>query len=163
MVVSGYFYNPNIHPFREFKKRLSTLRDFALEQNFALETVSDYGLTEYLQKVVFNEKKRCTICYEMRLEKTAQHAIVSGADAFSTTLLYSKFQNHEAIIRTGERMAEKYNIDFFYDDFRIGWQDGIDMAIDMNLYRQPYCGCIYSEQERYDKKLQKRLREEKAP
>lgn len=158
--VSGYFYNPNIHPYREFRKRLASLRVFAEEKEFQLEVESEYGLTEYLRKVVFHEKERCMICYAMRLEKTAQQAAKSGADAFSSTLLYSRYQKHEVIVKTGREMAEKYGVAFYYDDFRTGWQEGIDRAIAMDLYRQPYCGCIYSEQERYDKKLQKRLRRE---
>lgn len=159
--VSGYFYNPNIHPYREFKKRLATLRDFALREDLVLEIDNEYGLTEYLRQVVFHEKERCTICYRMRLEKTAIQALKSGADAFSTTLLYSRYQDHAAIKETGKEMAEKYGIEFYYDDFRVGWQEGIDRAVAMDLYRQPYCGCIYSEQERYDKKLQKELRKER--
>jgi epoxyqueuosine reductase len=159
--VSGYFHNPNIHPYREFRKRLASLRDFAKEENFPVEMDTEYGLTEYLRKVVFHEKERCMICYAMRLEKTAQQAIKSGADAFSSTLLYSRYQNHTAIAKIGREMAEKYGVEFYYDDFRSGWQNGIDRAIAMDLYRQPYCGCIYSEQERYDKKLQKRLRNER--
>ncbi|MBL4902136.1 MAG: epoxyqueuosine reductase QueH [Desulfocapsa sp.] len=159
--VSGYFYNPNIHPYREFRKRLATLREFAAVQDFPLEIVSEYGLTEYLRKVVFHEKLRCMICYDMRLEKTALQALKSGADAFSSTLLYSKYQNHETITKIGKQVADKYGVEFYYDDFREGWQEGIDKAIEMDLYRQPYCGCIYSEQERYDKKLQKKLRNER--
>ena len=158
--VSGYFYNPNIHPYREFRKRLASLRVFAEEKKFPLEVESEYGLTEYLRRVVFHENERCMICYAMRLEKTAQQAVKSGADAFSSTLLYSRYQKHAAIVKIGKNMAEKYGIGFHYEDFRTGWQEGIDRAIAMDLYRQPYCGCIYSEQERYDKKLQKRLRRE---
>ncbi len=157
--VSGYFYNPNIHPYREFRKRMVTLRDFATKQNFPLIVESEYGLTEYLHKVVFSEKQRCMICYEMRLEKTAQKAVLSGSDAFSSTLLYSRYQNHEAITRMGRKIAEKYGVQFYYEDFRDGWQEGIDRAISMDLYRQAYCGCIYSEQERYDKKLKKKLKQ----
>lgn len=160
--VSGYFYNPNIHPYREFKKRLTTLQDFAKSQDFPLIIESEYGLTEYLRKVVFKEKKRCAICYDMRLEKTAIQAAKSGADAFTSTLLYSRYQNHEAITQIGKKMAGKYGVKFYYEDFRKGWQEGIDKAIEMDLYRQPYCGCIYSEQERYDKKLQKKLRKERS-
>jgi len=158
--VSGYFYNPNIHPYREFKKRLTTLKEFAAKIDFDLTTEDDYGLTEYLRKVVFHEKQRCSICYDMRLEKTAEHAAKIGADAFSSTLLYSRYQKHENIIATCNKMAEKYGVEFYYDDFRQGWQEGIDKAIEMDLYRQPYCGCIYSEQERYDNRLKKKLRKE---
>jgi epoxyqueuosine reductase len=159
--VSGFFYNPNIHPFREFKKRLDTLKEFSKQADFNLLTVNDYGLTDYLRKVVFNEKQRCSICYDMRLEKTAKQAVKSGADAFSSTLLYSRYQNHEKIVSMGKDIAEKYGIAFYYEDFRQGWQEGIDKAIEMDLYRQPYCGCIYSEQERYDNRLKKKLRKER--
>ena len=159
--VSGYFYNPNIHPYREFKKRLDTLKEFAEKTNFALHIENEYGLTEYLRKVVFNEKKRCSTCYDMRLEKTAKHAAKMGADAFSSTLLYSRYQNHEAIVSIATKMAEKYGIEFYYDDFREGWQEGIDKAIEMDLYRQSYCGCIYSEQERYDNRLKKKMKKER--
>jgi predicted adenine nucleotide alpha hydrolase (AANH) superfamily ATPase len=79
-----------------------------------------------------------------------------GADAFSTTLLYSRYQNQKLIRSQAEKLAKQYGIPFYYQDFRKGWQQGIDMAKEMDLYRQPYCGCIYSEQERYDKKFRKK-------
>ncbi len=161
MDVRGYFYNPNIHPYREFRKRLATLREYSKAMDFELDVEEEYGLTEYMRKVVFNEKRRCAICYDMRLEKTAAMAVKTGADAFSTTLLYSRYQNHRAITEICEKMAAKYGIEFYYDDFRKGWQEGIERAVAMDLYRQPYCGCIYSEQERYDKKLQKKMRQAK--
>jgi len=156
--VSAYFYNPNIHPYREFKKRLHTLVEFAERNSLPLVVEREYGLTEYLRKVVFHENERCPICYDMRLKKTAQQAAGTGADAFSSTLLYSRYQNHALITQIGKQLAKKYGIEFYYEDFREGWQEGIDKALEMDLYRQSYCGCIYSEQERYDKKLQKKLR-----
>ena len=97
----------------------------------------------------------------MRLEKTAQLAREQGADAFTSTLLYSRYQNHQLLIRKCSALAKKYGVDFFYQDFREGWQQGIDGSIRMSLYRQPYCGCIYSEQERYDKKLKKKLKRDR--
>jgi predicted adenine nucleotide alpha hydrolase (AANH) superfamily ATPase len=157
--VSGYFYNPNIHPYREFKRRIAALVEFAEIKDFPVTIDRNYGLTEYMRKVVFNEDKRCSICYDMRLEQTAEQAAEQGADAFSSTLLYSKYQNHELLIKKCEALARRYGIDFFYEDFREGWQQGIDGSIAMDLYRQPYCGCIYSEQERYDKKLRKKMRQ----
>jgi predicted adenine nucleotide alpha hydrolase (AANH) superfamily ATPase len=156
IAVHGYFYNPNIHPYREFSRRIQGVRELAETIGVEVEIDSNYGLTEYLQKVVFHEQERCLICYAMRLEAIAQKASEKKYDAFSTTLLYSKYQNHVAIIKTGETLARKYQIGFHYQDFRTGWQQGIDQAISMNLYRQPYCGCIYSEQERYDKALRKK-------
>ncbi|NOQ45756.1 MAG: hypothetical protein GQ559_03660 [Desulfobulbaceae bacterium] len=159
--VDGYFYNPNIHPYREFKRRIAALVQLADLKNFKVEIDRNYGLTEYLRQVVFSEKKRCSICYAMRLEPTAKKAAEQGADAFTSTLLFSKYQNHSLLIEQCEALAEKYSINFYYQDFREGWQQGIDDSITMDLYRQPYCGCIYSEQERYDKKMRKKMRQQK--
>ncbi len=156
--VTGFFFNPNIHPYREFRKRLTTFELYSSEVKLPVIINYNYGFTEYIRKVVFNEKSRCTICYEMRLQETARKAVKLGADTFSTTLLYSRHQNHKTIAKIGKNIATKHGIDFYYEDFREGWQEGIDQAIAMGLYRQPYCGCIYSEQERYDKRLQKQMR-----
>lgn len=154
--VTVYFNNPNIHPYKEFKRRLNTLKDFAKAENLPLIAIDKYGLTEFLQQVVFKESARCPICYEMRLEKTAEYASENSFEAFSTTLLYSRYQNHQLIKRCCEKLAAKYSLSFVYEDFRIGWQQGIDQSIEKEMYRQPYCGCIYSEQERYDKSLRKK-------
>ena len=156
LTVRGYFHNPNIHPFREFRKRLQAARTVAEQRDLAVDYDPEYGLQDYMRKVVFHEQQRCELCYEMRLAATARHAIKIGAEAFSTTLLYSRYQKHELIRRIGEQIAARLNIPFYYRDFREGWQAGIDMAIAMDLYRQSYCGCIYSEQERYDKKMRRR-------
>jgi hypothetical protein len=111
---------------------------------------------------VFHEEERCTLCYAMRLQATVEHAVAVRADAFTTTLLYSRYQNHENIRRQAEELSRLHKVPFYYQDFRDGWQQGIEMAKEMELYRQPYCGCIYSEQARYDKRLRKenRLRTE---
>ncbi|MFH2122158.1 MAG: epoxyqueuosine reductase QueH [Pseudomonadota bacterium] len=153
--VHGYFYNPNIHPYREFIKRTQSVQQFAEKSQLRVEIETRYGLTDYLRKVVFHEQQRCPLCYAMRLETVAQKAKERGDDAFSTTLLYSKYQNHENIRTIGEKLAIQYGIDFYYEDFRDGWKEGIEQAIAMDLYRQAYCGCIYSEQERYDKAFKK--------
>jgi hypothetical protein len=155
--VRGYFHNPNIHPYREFRRRIDTLEEMAAREDFSVRIDRKYGLTQYLRRVVFNEENRCSFCYDMRLEQAARRAAEEGADAVTTTLLYSRYQNHELLRERGEKLARAYGIAFFYEDFRLGWQEGIDRALEMGLYRQPYCGCIYSEQERYDKKLRKQL------
>ena len=154
--MTAYYHNPNIHPFKEFKRRLDTLKEFSAAEKFPLIADENYGLTEFLQQVVFKEKVRCPICYEMRLEKTALYAAENGFDGFTTTLLYSRYQNHEIIKKQCTDFADKYSLSFIYDDFRTGWQQGIDQSIEKDMYRQPYCGCIYSEQERYDKSLRKK-------
>lgn len=149
--VRGLFYNPNIHPYREFKRRIDGLASVAEKKGFHVDIDSEYGLIKYLRKVVHNEKERCGICYDMRLEKTAQTAVKQEVNAFSTTLLYSKYQDHEMLKLKCEELADKYRINFLYRDFRKGWQEGIAESVELDIYRQPYCGCIYSEQERYDK------------
>ncbi|WP_028585782.1 epoxyqueuosine reductase QueH [Desulfogranum mediterraneum] len=152
---TAYFFNPNIHPFREFKKRIAALRQFGEMVDLELEIDTNYGLTDFLRQVVFKESKRCPLCYRMRLEQTARRAAELGMEAFTTTLLYSRYQQHQLIRTQGEQLAERYGLRFHYEDYRPGWQEGIDQSLAMELYRQPYCGCIYSEQERYDKKYRR--------
>jgi predicted adenine nucleotide alpha hydrolase (AANH) superfamily ATPase len=154
--VQGFFYNPNIHPYQEFRKRLEAVEQLAAKMDLPLECNREYGLREYLRQVVFNEESRCGLCYDMRLRAVVEQAMKMGADAFSTTLLYSRYQNHELIRHKAEKLALQHKIPFFYHDFRAGWQQGIDMSREMGLYRQSYCGCIYSEQERYDKRFRKK-------
>jgi predicted adenine nucleotide alpha hydrolase (AANH) superfamily ATPase len=154
--VHGFFYNPNIHPYREFRKRLEAVEQLASKVNLPVEYHREYGLRDYLRKVVFNEDSRCGHCYDMRLQAVVAQAKKIRADAFSTTLLYSRYQNHELIRDKAEQLAEQHKIPFYYHDFRAGWQQGIDMSREMGLYRQSYCGCIYSEQERYDKRFRQK-------
>ena len=154
--VTAYFNNPNIHPYKEFKRRLNTLKEYAITEKLPLISDDNYGLTEFLQQVVFKEKVRCPICYEMRLEKTALFAAENNFDGFTTTLLYSRYQNHDLIADRCTKLAEQFSLKFIYEDYRVGWQEGIDLSIEKDMYRQPYCGCIYSEQERYDKSLRKK-------
>lgn len=156
--ISVFFFNPNIHPFKEFSRRKETLLSFCNDNNIPVIGEQEYGLREYLRKVVGNEDNKCTYCYSWRMEETARMASTTGFDAFTTTLLYSKYQDHDQLKKFGYSLAEKYNITFVYDDFRIGWQEGIDESIQLEMYRQPYCGCIYSEQERYDKKFKRNKR-----
>jgi len=153
--VRGLFFNPNIHPFREFRRRLETMESVADAFALPVDFERRYGLKEYLRQVVFHEKERCGLCYAMRLAATVERAMAVRADAFTTTLLYSRYQNHEKIRAQAEELSRLHKIPFYYRDFREGWQQGIDMAKERELYRQPYCGCIYSEQERYDKRLGK--------
>lgn len=147
--VTGFFYNNNIHPYLEFKKRLDTVKEYADQVELDVIYNEEYMLREFLESVARNPEKRCDFCYHSRLEKTAQHAAENGYDAFSTSLLYSRYQRHERIREFGENLADKYDLKFHYEDYRIGWQDGIKASKNMGLYRQQYCGCIYSEMDRY--------------
>lgn len=148
--VAGFFYNHNIHPYLEFKRRLDTLRNYAARVELPLTLHEEYRLEEFLTEVAPQPPLRCDYCYRSRLEKTARAAAEGGYDAFSTSLLYSRYQQHEKIHAYGQSLAEQYGIAFFYRDFRSGWREGIETSKEMGLYRQQYCGCIYSEKERYD-------------
>jgi epoxyqueuosine reductase len=154
--VTGHFFNPNIHPFKEFRTRLTTLQNYANDIKLPLIVDAKYGLTDFIRQVAFHEAERCDICYLMRLEKTVALAKQMGFDAFSTTLLYSKYQRHPYLISLCNSLAQKHDILFYYQDFREGWTFGVDASKELEMYRQAYCGCIYSEQERYDKSLRKK-------
>ena len=99
--------------------------------------------------MAFREEKRCLYCYHDRLLATAQVAKRGNFSHFTTTLLYSKHQKHEIIREMGESLGRKYGVKFFYQDFREGWKEGIQCSLELGLYRQQYCGCIYSEKERF--------------
>lgn len=163
ITVEGFFYNPNIHPFKEFQKRLNALEIVSEKMGLQVDYIREYGLQEYLRHVVFHENDRCAICYDIRLVATVLHAKGIGADAFTTTLLYSRYQKHDLICKKAEKLSKKYNIPFYYQDFREGWEQGIEMSKEMDLYRQPYCGCIYSEQERYDKQFRNKQKKALKP
>ncbi len=156
--IAVFSFNPNIHPYKEFVRRKETLTAFCDEERIPVLGPIEYGLTEYLQRVVGDEQNRCRHCYSWRMEESAAFAAANGFDGFTSTLLYSKYQRHSDLKRFGLVLAEKYNVDFLYKDFREGWQQGIDESIERGMYRQPYCGCIFSEQERYDKKLRAKKR-----
>ncbi|MDA8333459.1 MAG: epoxyqueuosine reductase QueH [Peptococcaceae bacterium] len=153
--VSGYFYNPNIHPYTEHKKRLTALREYAAAEDWPLIGAGDYALEEFLRATVYREKDRCRFCYGMRLEAAARVARHGRFDAFSTTLLASPYQKHDLVRETGIAAGEAAGIPFLYLDFRPGYREGYARARELGLYRQAYCGCIYSEKERYHKEPRK--------
>ena len=143
------FYNPNIHPYQEFKHRLSTLREFCEKKQLKLIINKTYDLETCVRGMLEEPTVRCAYCYRMRLYNVAQFAKENGYDAFSTTLLVSPYQKHELIRQTAEEAAKLYDIPFYYEDFRVGYQRGVDISLEMGLYRQQYCGCVFSERDRY--------------
>jgi predicted adenine nucleotide alpha hydrolase (AANH) superfamily ATPase len=149
--LTGYFYNPNIHPYQEFKRRLETLQEFCRQDDIALYFAEDYPLEEYLDQVMMDLKNRCRQCYRMRLEEVAKKAAALKIPRFSTTLAISPYQNHDLLKAEGERAGMKYGVAFVYEDLRPGFRESAEMSRTMGLYRQPYCGCIFSEKERYYK------------
>jgi len=147
--LTGYCFNPNIHPYLEYKRRAETLLAYAGEKAFPVIRAEDYGMEDFFRLVAGHEEDRCRICYTLRLRETARLAKEGGFAGFTTTLLYSKFQNHELIREIGERLEREVNIPFFYFDFRAGWQEGVSISRELGMYRQPYCGCLYSEKDRF--------------
>ncbi len=145
----GFFYNPNIHPFQEYQRRLAAVQVY--EKQAAIQVIyrDEYNLEEFLREIAFREQERCRFCYHLRLQATAHAAKHGKFDAFTTTLLHSKHQNHEFIKAIGEAVGKEQGVQFLYRDFRDGWQEGIAESKALGLYRQSYCGCIYSEKERY--------------
>lgn len=155
---TGYFFNPNIHPYKEWDMRLKAAEEFAARSEMKIITDKHYMLRDFLRRALAAEQVengRCRMCYTWRLEETARYAAENGFDAFTSTLFYSIYQQHELMKETAEHFARVYGVKFHYEDFRPGWQEGIDMSVEMGLYRQPYCGCIFSEEERYSRELRK--------
>ena len=146
--VHGFFFNPHIQPYLELQKRLTTLESFAREEGLKVIIRADYELESFLRKVVFREHQRCLYCYARRLEAAARLAKKSRFDAFTTTLLYSKRQKHDLVREIAEAASRRYGISFYYEDFREGWKTGQEQARLAGIYRQQYCGCIFSEKER---------------
>lgn len=151
MDVYGYFYNPNIHPYTEWKKRRDTLEQYAKDIDLKVIFDEGYYLEDFLRKVVHREAIRCQFCYYMRLKQAAAVAKRGKFDAFSTTLLVSPFQKHALIKEIGEAVAQEKGIPFQYEDFRPGFKEATAKSKELGMYRQQYCGCIYSEKDRYFK------------
>jgi len=151
--VTGFFYNPNIHPFLEYKERRASLEEYSKAESFPV-IFHKYDIENFFRATAGNEEfgVRCAICWRMRLEETAEQAKLKGFDAFSTTLLVSPYQDNEKIKLIGQDISNKTGIDFMYKDFRPGFRGAQNKAKDCAMYRQKYCGCIFSEKERYEKK-----------
>ena len=147
--VGQFWYNPNIHPFMEHRNRLESMEKLAGETGVPLLVAGGYDMIEFFRRVAGHEADRCGYCFEQRLEKTAETARQDGYDAFTTTLLISPHQKHDILKETGERIAAESGVPFLYADLRKRYSDSRHITKPMDLYRQQYCGCVYSEWERY--------------
>jgi len=136
----------------EFKRRRDTLSLFAGESRLPLHIDESYDLETFLLKAMKCGEDRCLFCYRMRLQNAFLKAKAKGFEAVTTTLLYSKYQRHEDIAAIGRDFAEKCGLPFLYYDFRAGWKEGQEESKRLNMYRQNYCGCIFSERDRFYKK-----------
>lgn len=147
--VTGLFYNPNIHPFLEFRKRLKALRVFQETDPIPVIYCEDYGIREYLKNVNYEGNDRCADCYAMRLRFAVAFSKKNGFDAFTSTMLFSVYQNHEQLKMLSENLSKEHGIHFIYRDYRYLSECSHDLAKRKMIYRQGYCGCIFSEYERY--------------
>jgi len=147
--ISALWYNPNIHPYTEHQHRLEAMQSLAEKMGLPLIMTSGYDIIDYFRGVVGHEAERCQYCFRLRLSKTAEIAREKGFDAFTTTLLISPQQKHELIKEVGEEIARETGVEFLYADLRKRYSDSRHITKPLELYRQQYCGCVYSEWERY--------------
>lgn len=149
----AFWYNPNIHPWKEYQARRDCLLDYAPAIGMEVRVQEDYGVREFVCRVSPDIDHRCTWCYEHRLEITAKYAAEHGFVAFTTTLLASIYQKHDLIAAAGKRFAQQYGVAFLYRDFRPNFRAGNQQARELGFYMQKYCGCIFSEADRYQKQI----------
>lgn len=149
--VSSLWYNPNIHPYTEHQNRLDAMQKLSREWSFPLIVNQGYEIIKYFRDVVGHEANRCADCYRIRLNKTACIARENNFDAFTTTLLISPYQDHRMIRQLGDKASYEYGVEFLFRDFTPGFRQSHELANELGLYRQKYCGCVYSEYERYAK------------
>jgi predicted adenine nucleotide alpha hydrolase (AANH) superfamily ATPase len=148
--VSALWYNPNIQPFMEHQNRLEAMNKLSQNMGFPMIVIEGYDFIEHLRAMYGREDNRCGLCFNMRLQKTAATAIEKGIYAFSSSLLISPHQDHELIKKIGQEIALNTGAAFIYADLRKRYSDSRRLTKPMELYRQQYCGCIYSEYERYN-------------
>ncbi|HOE91201.1 MAG TPA: epoxyqueuosine reductase QueH [Candidatus Cloacimonadota bacterium] len=147
--ITALWLNHNIHPAQEYIKRRDTLQDFCAKESIKLILKDEYDISAFIRNAAYRESNRCYSCYYERLKNTAFIAKKGNFSYFTTSLLYSKFQKHDLIKEIGESISKELSIPFLYQDFREYWKEGITLSKEYPMYRQQYCGCIYSEQDRY--------------
>ena len=154
--VAGFFYNPNIHPFSEYRRRYEAV--VVRNELFALDMLyHSYDFEEFMKKIVLlaDRNKQHQLCWKIRLEETAKVAKKEGFKGFTTTLLSSPYQDIVYIAGLGQRIAQDNDLDFLNLNFRKGFAESHKISKDWRLYHQNYCGCLYSEKESLEQKLKK--------
>ena len=149
----AFWYNPNIHHWKEYEARRNCLLEFAPTIGMEVRVQEDYGLKEFVRHVADDIDHRCTYCYDDRIEATARYAAEHGFTAFTSTLLSSLYQDHDGIAQAAEKYAKQYGVEFLYRDFRPNFRAGNQQAKDLGFYMQKYCGCVFSEADRYQKQI----------
>lgn len=157
--VAAWFYNPNIHPLAEFLRRREGAERVAAAHGvdilFPPETGTEYDIAAWCRDALASGTERCVRCREMRFDAAARATRERGFDAFTSSLLYSRRQDHEGMRNAGEKSSAAYAVSFLYRDFRPRWQEGVIASRELGIYRQRYCGCIFSEEERYGNELRR--------
>ena len=154
--ITILYYNPNIEPKEEYEKRknvqLKLIKELNIKSLNFLD--SDYENNIYQEKVKGYERdkeggRRCHICYELRLRKCAKLASELGYDYFGTTLTVSPYKNAQVLNAIGESLAKEYNVKWLYSDFKKkdGYKKSILLSKEYDLYRQDYCGCLFSKRD----------------
>ena len=146
--VTAFWYNPNVHPYKEFEARLGAFRQVCEAEGFPTIVDDTYDPERWLREVL-DAEHRCEPCHRDRLKATAARAAREGFDAFTTTLLASPYQDHEMAKRLGEEAATEAGIEFMYRDPRDRWKEARRRTFELEVYRQKYCGCIFSERDRW--------------
>lgn len=154
-----FFYNPNIHPQKEWTRRFENARIFADKERLPFIFDEDYKEADWRERAWEKSSlSRCGMCYTIRMEKTAKMAVENGFSYFSTSLLVSPYQDFDGIVKAGKAAADKEGITFLPIDFRPGFRKGQEIARDTALYRQKFCGCIVSlEESRFREKVYREL------
>ena len=147
--INAFWYNPNIHPYTEHEQRLEAMKALTTQSTVPLIVSEGYEIIDYFRQVVGHEDKRCQHCFRLRLSRTARVARERHFDAFTTTLLISPYQKHDLIREIGADIAGETGVEFLYADLRKRYSDSRHLTKPLDLYRQQYCGCVYSEWERY--------------
>ena len=156
--ITILYYNPNISPIQEYEKRKQEQISFIKQLDCGIKIMDcDYDNDVYEEciKGLENEKEggaRCLKCFRLRLEKTAKLASVNNFDYFCTTLTVSPYKNSQVINNIGKELMNIYNVKWLYSDFKKeeGYKHSIALSKQYNLYRQDYCGCIYSIRNKID-------------
>jgi predicted adenine nucleotide alpha hydrolase (AANH) superfamily ATPase len=151
--ITALHFNPNVHPYQEWDRRREAVRDHMFVEKLPVVWHGTYDIDGFLRDTLpdWTEPGRCRRCYSARLGRAAELAREMDMDAFSTTLTVSPYQKHDMIREEGERAAQAHGVRFLYRDFRPLYRDGMSRARATGLYVQPYCGCIFSERDRYQK------------
>lgn len=159
--ITILYYNPNIYPALEYERRLEELKIFLSKIPHANKIdllEARYNPKEYYQVVkglenLGERSQRCYVCYKLRMEESAKIAKENNYDFFTTTLSISPYKDAQWINEIGELLEKKYQVNYLYADFKKknGYKRSIELSNQYNMYRQDYCGCVYSKLE-HDKK-----------